>query len=457
MVNLSAVTTVERPKYRIQLITAKAVQVATDEKTVDGQSKKGRMKIEIQTVTWPRRVEYNWPLQQDMDAALFRFKDWLLSMDDDEQHKPTTDEFSDDGDFAIMLAQTKEFVVKESTDDTNGVRSQLLLRKVKVDGREEFRVVVPRKIRTLLTLDVHNQTHRAAKVIVTEIATKYWWPHMTEEITAIVDGCPSCQQNKPLTGATRAPLQQFDFMEPFAYVAMDVIGPLPDSTSGHKYILTMVDMATRWVEAVPLREISAQTIANAFFIEWCCRYGPPQQVLTDQGSNFESKLFAAFCRMLNIAKERTSGYRPQANGRCERVNGLLERYIQLIGHRYRRQWNLVLPYALYAVRRAVNSTTGYAPAEMVFGRPGPTAMLVDDPSDEVLNNEQTEQLIRDSAESWVRTLCDRLKYIHQKAIEIEEKHRAAFKHQYDKHTSRRTFNPGEKVWLLERRRDHDKF
>lgn len=70
---------------------------------------------------------------------------------------------------------------------------------------------------------------------------------------------------------------------------MDIVGPLPRSKAGNRYILVLCDYATRYPEAVPLWSIDAEHVAEEL-IKIFARVGVPQEILTDQGSNFMSKL-----------------------------------------------------------------------------------------------------------------------------------------------------------------------
>ena len=125
--------------------------------------------------------------------------------------------------------------------------------------------------------------------------------------------CPECQKASQKR-VHRAPLIPLPVMEaPFQRMAMDIVGPLPRSRSGNKYILVICDYATRYPEAIPLRAIDAETIAEEL-VKFFSRVGIPEEILTDQGSNFTSKLLAEVYRLLHIKPICTSPYHPQTDG-----------------------------------------------------------------------------------------------------------------------------------------------
>ena len=111
--------------------------------------------------------------------------------------------------------------------------------------------------------------------------------------------------------------------EPFKKIPIDIVGELPRSTSGYKYIHTIVDYATRYPEAIPLRTTSSKAIADAL-IHYFPKVGITDEIVSDQGSNFMSKLMAQLYEQLGINKIKTSIYRPQASGQVECFNGTLK-------------------------------------------------------------------------------------------------------------------------------------
>ncbi len=110
--------------------------------------------------------------------------------------------------------------------------------------------------------------------------------------------------------------------ETFESVAVDLVGPFPRSKSGYKYLLTMICLASRYPEALPLKSITADEVVEGL-VELFCRHGVPRQLLSDQGKQFKSALFKQLCSKLKIHKLQSSPYHPQSNGTVERFHGTL--------------------------------------------------------------------------------------------------------------------------------------
>ena len=104
---------------------------------------------------------------------------------------------------------------------------------------------------------------------------------------------------------------------PWDRVAMDILGELPETPRGNKYILVLTDYLTKWAEAYALENQSSYSIAEVIVTQFIPRYGAPRVFHSDQGGNFQSRLFLDMCKLLGISKSRTTTYHPQSDGLCE--------------------------------------------------------------------------------------------------------------------------------------------
>ena len=128
--------------------------------------------------------------------------------------------------------------------------------------------------------------------------------------------CVACQSSK-IQRHTVTPLSSFSTPDNrFSKLHLDLVGPLPVS-HGYTYLLTIIDRFTRWPEAVPLREITAEEVAKAFIANWISRFGVPATVTTDQGRQFEPILWADLFKIIGVHCICTTAYHPIANGLVE--------------------------------------------------------------------------------------------------------------------------------------------
>ena len=132
---------------------------------------------------------------------------------------------------------------------------------------------------------------------------------------------PTCQCDQAASSSNSAiPIPQ----RRFSHVHVDLVGPLPFSSDSFSYILTMIDRTTRWLEAVPLKEMTASTCTAAFMSSWAARFGVPTTLTSDRGTQFSSATWQQLCARLGIQHIMTTSYHPQANGMVKRVHRQLK-------------------------------------------------------------------------------------------------------------------------------------
>ncbi|GFT38504.1 retrovirus-related Pol polyprotein from transposon 17.6 [Nephila pilipes] len=132
----------------------------------------------------------------------------------------------------------------------------------------------------------------------------------------------------------------------FRACTLDLVGPLLP-TEGFRYCLICVNRFSKWSEAFPLVEISAEAVANAFYTGWISRFSPPIRLTTDQGTQFEASLFDAQSKFLGTERRHTTPYHPAANGQVERFHRQSKTAVMAHGN---AQWTTVLPTILMGFR-----------------------------------------------------------------------------------------------------------
>ncbi len=149
------------------------------------------------------------------------------------------------------------------------------------------------------------------------------------------------------------------------HVHMDLVGPLPTSAEGFKYLFTIVDRSPRWLEAAPLKSMAAEDCVDALISSWVAMFGVPTIITSDQGRQFTSSLWAGLTKLLGIKHVQTTAYHQQFNGMVERTHGQLKAALraQLAGSRRPEH----LPWVLLGLHTALKEDSGILAAELVYG------------------------------------------------------------------------------------------
>ena len=184
-----------------------------------------------------------------------------------------------------------------------------------------------------------------------EVLSSFYWPGVTAAVKKFGQSCDICQRVVPKGTTRKAPLGSPPLVDtPFSQVAIDLVGPIsPASKAGNRSILTWVDYATRYPEAVALKGTEKERVAEAL-MDIFCRIVVPREILSDRGTQFTSDLMKEASRLLGVKQLHTTPYHPQANGLVERFNGVLKSVLKKMCEERPVDWDRYLAAALFAYR-----------------------------------------------------------------------------------------------------------
>lgn len=272
--------------------------------------------------------------------------------------------------------------------------------------------------------------------MLNRIKQKYKWKQMRKDIKLYLKKCHSCQANKTLRKTYKSPMEiTSTSSQPFERLAIDVVGPLPITEDGNKFVLTFQDDLTKFSHAMPISNHEAKTVANCL-VSFISMFGIPKKILTDQGTDFMSNIIKDLNRLFHIKHSIATAYHPQTNGALERSHSTLKDYLKHYINQFQSDWDTYIPTAMFSYNTHVHSSTKFTPYELLFGhKPIIPSSINSNPE------------FKHTYESFY----DQLKYRLNKSHEIAKTNLIASKHKskelYDNKILNPTYNVNDMVYL----------
>ncbi|GFX20790.1 transposon Tf2-11 polyprotein [Trichonephila clavipes] len=262
-----------------------------------------------------------------------------------------------------------EFMESSSNKTKNGV----LYRKFESEDGKTFRwqLVLPRSRIPEVLKELHGSPtggHFGVMKTLHRVRERFFWGKVRADVEQWCKSCDACSARKGPKIRSRGKLHRYNVGAPFERIAFDILGPLPRTASGNKYLLVVIDYFNEMARSVPHSDQEAPTVAEAVVQHWISRYGVPLQLHSDQGRNFVSAVLKGVCELLGIDKTKTTPLHPQSDGMVERFNRTILNNLSLMVSKNQQDWDQKVPLFLLAYRSAVHETTGYSPSQMLFGR-----------------------------------------------------------------------------------------
>lgn len=303
---------------------------------------------------------------------------------------------------------------------------------------EAWKIVVPKPELIKVLEENHDSplaAHPGTFKTINRIKEKYFWPRMTKDITTYVTKCETCKAAKAANGIQRTEMGKYrDAKQPWRILALDFIGPKTPSARQNKWLLVAIDMFSKYVLLRPMKTASAEATVKFLKEEVFLRYGTPEFLINDNGSQMKAKGYKEMLEQFRITPWKTAYNHPQAN--CtEAVNKSIGNCLRVYLHGLKNQksWDAQLPELASAINTCIHSQSLFTPHEINFGNSLVTS------GDQYKDVEDINAPLRPALEERVRVIR---REVQKNLKESYEKN----KKRYDLRSRVRQFNVGDIVW-----------
>ncbi len=328
----------------------------------------------------------------------------------------------------------------------NGVLNRVANPSSSTKGLTRLQLVIPTSLRNEALYAAHDALvgggHLGVEKTYGKILERWWWPGVYLDVKHYVNSCKTCGRMSKEGSPEGGKLESISVSEPFELVGMDIVGKLPTTARGYKYILVVTCHFSKWAFAIPMNGITTKDVAQELLTKVILTgHGMPRRILTDRGSNFNSELAREVYRLLDIAKSTTSAYHPQCDGHTERFNKTLGIMLAKLMEDHPLDWDELLPYCVFAYNISMHASTKLSPYYILYGREPKL------PMDHMFGTAEYDK--PKSTKTYVRQLQNRLEEISiiAKANMEEAQHRQKASYDERKSHTLQPLQPGEKVWV----------
>ena len=319
-----------------------------------------------------------------------------------------------------------------------------ILRRKTMDFNQ---VVLPLKFKEMIYQTLHvDMGHLGSEKVFQLARQRIYWPKMQDDIEDFTRKICKCIAQKKNRRQPVAPLISIHAENPMQLVAIDFVH-LEKSSSGHEYILVVIDHFTRYAVAYPSKDKSATTAAKHLFNDFILKFGLPDRIIHDQGKEFENSLFKNLEKFCGIVKSRTTPYHAQGNGAVERMNSTLLQMLRTLPENQKGKWSEQIDKLMFAYNATRHSSTGFSPHFLMYGR---EPIL---PLDVILNQELKAEVQRGQktyekfSENWKQQMHEAYNIARQKCQSVKHK----TEERWNKRVIATELQPGDKVLVKNKR------
>ena len=353
----------------------------------------------------------------------------------EKESQPPIDDF---------LAESEETKMLWSQWNQLFVRNGIVYRKYSSkNGKQNYsQLLIPSCLKTEAIRRCHTGMtggHLGTKKTIDQIQRRFFWVKWRADVGRYCRRCPECcsyhRGKLPRSGL----LQPIIAGAPFERLSIDLTGPHCKSDRGNIWIMTCADPFTKWVEAFPLRNKEAETVAKVLVEQVFTRFGVPIALLSDNGKEVDSGIMRAVCRLLEIDKLHTTSYKASTNAAVERFHKTMNTMLGKVVSENQKDWDTRLPFVMAAYRASRHESTGYSPNLLTLGREvrAPVDIVMDLPNPDGPS---------DNYDNYVEKLQTRMKDSYRLVREQIGRSAERNKRYYDLRVRSRKYNIGDWVY-----------
>lgn len=369
-------------------------------------------------------LDLDWAAEQEKDPTIKRLRHLL------QEGKPSSRQARNESPEVRCLLREWKHLTIDGSDN-------VLYRTCKFQGKTSRQLVLPSCHRKEAFRLLHDEMgHFGRDRMLALMRDRFYWVYMNKDVAQWIASCQRCSRAKHPHLPESAPLTNISTSMPLELVCLDFLS-LEKSIGGYESVLVITDHFTKYAQAIPTRNQTAKTTANVLYNNFILHYGIPQTIHSDQGRNFESDIIKELCAVMNIKKSRTTPYHPMGNGLTERFNRTLIEMLRTLTEDKKSRWKDHVPSLVHAYNSTRNSSTGFSPYFLMFGR---EPRLSVDICLGLQNQRNAEP-----ETSYVKDLKDRLSYAYQLASQNQSKSSAKQKKNYDQKIRGACLKIGDRV------------
>ena len=382
------------------------------------------------------KLEVDWKKEQEADPVLRAIRLWLSTPKKKRgplaELLPTQDEAPD---AEAYKPQASRYRMKD------GLLYRIVDPPQKRAKHENtlFQFMIPRKFRAAVLTGCHDDAaHLGTARVQALLRERFYWPTMYSDAESYCKNCRTCvraQGNNskeplcPIVATQPGELYHVDFCK--------IEAPEGYGKRTNVNVMVVTDHFTRFSQAYLVPSQTAKETAGALWTHFDL-FGIPARLLTDQGSNFTSKLLQEVCSIANISKLRTSPHHPEGNGQVERFNRTLYRMLAKLPKEQKDNWDQHLGRLVSAYNRTRHATTGYSPFFLFYGRRPRLELDMQFPQNPGIPKSKAK---------FIQDLEKGIRWAHELAAETAQKEMNRQKRYYDKRVRAVVLQPGDLVLL----------